>query len=96
LYKKYFQFKRVLLAGLCILFSGVITAQGTDKAVEKLPVSGTIKDAVSNKGLVGIRVTVEGFSAPFQTKAATSLSMYHLIMLKLLSAVMDTKQRIYR
>ncbi|TMI64542.1 MAG: SusC/RagA family TonB-linked outer membrane protein [Bacteroidetes bacterium] len=63
LYKKYFQFKIVLLASLCILLSGVIAAQSTDKAVEKLPVSGTIKDAVSNKGLVGIRVTVDGFSA---------------------------------
>lgn len=60
--------KKVLSLGLLFCVVGALSAQNTDApqtdaGTAKLPLSGTITDAATKKGVVGIRVSVEDFSA---------------------------------
>src|SRR5690349_10973059 len=67
--------KKIIAASVFLMITGMLNAQETGSASDSVAVnkpaavkqgvqvSGTITDAVTRKGIVGIRVTVENFSA---------------------------------
>jgi hypothetical protein len=72
---------------VCILFTATVIAQNTNAGkaaidAPKFPVSGTVKDAVTKKGIVGVRVAVENFSATITDENGILRSMSLLINLR--------------